>query len=197
MYKIYNLAVLLLNVVDLNELIKRCKAREPAGFELLYKTYYRVLYGIAMRYSKSVAEAEDILQDSFIKVFNSISGYQGEGSFEGWLKRIVQNTAINHYRSQLKFSLYVDVSEQDLLVSDDGSEAIFESLEAKEIILLLNGMPEGYRLILNLYSIDGYSHKQISKMIGISEGTSKSQLFKAKKYLKSLLETHSKQKIAG
>lgn len=184
-------------VTDLTELIKRCKAREPAGFERLYKTYYRTLYGIAMRYSKSSEEAEDILQDSFIKIFNSIQSYQGEGSFEGWLKRIVQHTAINSYRSRLKFSLYVDVSEQDLLLSDDSSEAIFEALEAKEIVALLNRMPEGYRLILNLYSIDGYSHKEIAHMLNISEGTSKSQLFKAKKYLKNLLETHSKQKIAG
>jgi RNA polymerase sigma-70 factor (ECF subfamily) len=184
-------------VTDLTELIKRCKAHEPAGFELLYKTYYRVLYGIAMRYAKSAAEAEDILQDSFIKVFNSIRNYQAEGSFEGWLKRIVQNTAINSYRSQLRFSLYVDVSEQELLLSDDSSDEIFESLEAKEIVLLLNKMPEGYRLILNLYSIDGYSHKEIAQMMNISEGTSKSQLFKAKKHLKSLLETQSKQKIAG
>ena len=156
-----------------------------------------MLYGIAMRYSKSQAEAEDILQDSFIKVFNSIGAYQLGGSFEGWLKRIVQNTAINSYRSQLKFNLYVDVSEQELLLSDESPEAIFESLEAKEIILLLNRMPEGYRLILNLYCIDGYSHKEIAQMMNISEGTSKSQLFKAKKYLKSLLETQSKQKIAG
>lgn len=184
-------------MTDTLELIKRCKALEPAGFELLYKTYYRVLYGIAMRYSKSTAEAEDILQDSFIKVFNNIQHYQGEGSFEGWLKRIVQNTAINNYRSQLKFSLYVDASDQELLLSNDSPEAMFESLEAKEIILLLNRMPEGYRLILNLYCIDGYSHKDIAEMLGISEGTSKSQLFKAKKYLKSLLETQSKQKIAG
>lgn len=184
-------------MIDLTELIKQCKAGEPAGFEVLYKTYYRVLYGIAMRYSKSTAEAEDILQDSFIKVFNSIQAYQAEGSFEGWLKRIVQNTAINSYRSQLKFNLYVDLSEQELQLSDDSSEAIFESLEAREIILLLNRMPEGYRLILNLYCIDGYSHKEIAQMMTISEGTSKSQLFKAKKYLKSLLETHSKQKIAG
>lgn len=184
-------------MIDTLELIKRCKALEPVGFELLYKTYYRVLYGIAMRYSKSAAEAEDILQDSFIKVFNSIQHYRGEGSFEGWLKRIVQNTAINSYRSQLKFSLYVDVSDQELLQSDDSPEAMFESLEAREIIILFNRMPEGYRLILNLYCIDGYSHKEIAEMLGISEGTSKSQLFKAKKYLKSLMETQSKQKIAG
>lgn len=184
-------------MTDPSELIKRCKAKEPAGFELLYKTYYRVLYGIALRYAKSAEEAEDVLQDSFIKVFNSIQSYQGEGSFDGWLKRIVQYTAINSYRSQLKFSLYIDVSDQELLLSDDSPEAIFESLEAKEIITLLNKLPEGYRLILNLYSIDGYSHKEIAQMMNINEGTSKSQLFKAKKYLKSLLETHSKQKIAG
>lgn len=183
--------------IETLELIKRCKAREPAGFELLYKTYYRVLLGIAMRYSKSKAEAEDILQDSFIKVFNSIEDYKAHGSFEGWLKRIVQYTALNSYRSQLKFSLYVDVSEQELLTSDDSSEAIFEILEAKDIITLLNKMPEGYRVILNLYCIDGYNHKEISQMLGINEGTSKSQLFKAKKQLKQLLETESKQKIAG
>lgn len=184
-------------MTDTLELIKRCKAGESGGFEQLYKTYYRVLYGIALRYSNSTAEAQDILQDSFIKVFNSIGHYQGDGSFEGWLKRIVQNTAINSYRSRLKFELYVDISGQELLQSDDGPAALFESLEAREIVQLLNRMPEGYRLILNLYCIDGYSHKEIAQMLTISEGTSKSQLFKAKNHLKSLIENQSKQKIAG
>ena len=181
---------------DLNEVIKQCKAKDPAGFEFLYKTYYRVLYGIAMRYSKNTAEAEDILQDSFIKVFNSIQTYQSEGSFEGWLKRIVQYTAINSYRSRLKFNLHIEMPDSDSL-SDDSLGAIFETMEAKEIVALLNSMPEGYRVILNLYCIDGYTHKQIAEMIKITEGTSKSQLFKAKKYLKNLLDAQSKQRIAG
>jgi RNA polymerase sigma factor (sigma-70 family) len=180
--------------IELESIIDRCKANDHKAFEVIYKTYYRALLGVAMRYTGNLAEAEDVLQDSFIKVFHSIGSYQKKGSFEGWLKRIVQNTAINTYRNKLKFEIYVDVSERED-IEDESLSSVFESFDEKDLIGLLNHMPEGYRLAINLYFIDGCSHKEIAAMMNISVGTSKSQLFKARNYLKNLVEMHNREKI--
>jgi RNA polymerase sigma factor (sigma-70 family) len=161
-------------------ILKGCKAGDHKAFEELYKTWYRVLLGVAMRYARNRQEAEDILQDAFIKVFHSIGSYRGEGSFEGWLKRVVRNTAINHYRSRIKFDLYIDFAGQE--------ESLNDGSDTKDVISLLNKLPEGYRMVINLYFIDGCTHKEIAELLNISTGTSKSQLFKAKQYLKELLE---------
>ncbi len=176
-------------MTELETIINDCKANKQSAFELLYKKYYRVLYGIALRYCRTTFEADDILQDSFIKIFKNIGSYKMDGSFEGWIKRIVQNTAINNYRSNLKLNLNVDISMNEYDVSDDSLNNIFESFETKEVIHLLNQLPEGYRVIINLFCIDGYTHKEIAEMLDIAIGTSKSQLFKAKEYLKKSIET--------
>lgn len=181
--------------IDLKDIIKRCKAHDHGAFEVLYKKYYRVLLGIALRYTRTEAEAEDVLQDAFIKIFNSIGTFEMKGSFEGWIKRIVQNTAINNYRSSLRFGLHVDISDHEDLANNEAVDAALDVLDARYILHLLNSMPDGYRTILNLYMIDGYSHKEISEMLNITVGTSKSQLFKAKNYLKELIETKDKQII--
>jgi RNA polymerase sigma factor (sigma-70 family) len=181
--------------LDLDRIIEQCKANDHKAFEIVYRKYYRVLLGIALRYSGSVQEAEDVLQDSFIKIFHSIGSYHRKGSFEGWIKRIVQNTAINSYKSKLKFELYIDVSDIGNKISDDNFNSIFEAFDERDIIGLLNKMPGGYRLVINLYFVDGYSHKEIAEMLNITIGTSKSQLFKAKNYLKNLIEIHNQEKI--
>lgn len=178
--------------INLNDIIKGCKGKDEKAFEILYKKYYRILLGIALRYSRDTAEAEDILQDSFIKIFNSIESFNTKGSFEGWMKRIVQNTAINSYKSNLKFDLHVAITDE-IDVGDDSFTSGFESFSNKEILILLNQLPEGYRVVINLFFIDGYSHQEISELLNISIGTSKSQLFKAKAYLKNLLKVYHKQ----
>jgi RNA polymerase sigma factor (sigma-70 family) len=132
------------------------------------------------------------LQDSFIKIFNSIDSYNEKGSFEGWMKRVVQNTAINSYRSNLKFDLHIAISDETD-IGDDSFNTVFDAFSNKEILALLNQLPEGYRVIINLFCIDGYTHQQISELLGIAIGTSKSQLFKAKAYLKNLLKMYHKQ----
>jgi RNA polymerase sigma factor (sigma-70 family) len=180
---------------ELQKIIDKCKDNDHKAFEVVYKKFYRILLGVAMRYTANYAEAEDILQDSYIKIFHSIHSFAYKGSFEGWMKRIVQNTAINSCRSKLKFELYIELSEQEEKLSDTGFETVLGRLEVKDIVTLLNGMPEGYRLAINLYFIDGYTHREIAAMLNISEGTSKSQLFRAKNYLKNLLETQDKEKI--
>lgn len=177
---------------DLSEILAGCRANKQGSFEILFKRYYRVLLGIALRYCRNRAEAEDTLQDAFIRIFQNIRSYEGKGSFEGWMKRIVQFTAINNYKSNLKANLHVEISETEEALSDKSVESFFDEFEAPEIIALLQQLPEGYRMAINLYFIDEYSHKEIAEMMGISIGTSKSQLFKAKNYLKHLLNTNKK-----
>jgi RNA polymerase sigma-70 factor (ECF subfamily) len=177
---------------ELNDILAGCKANNHRSFELLFKRYYRILLGIAMRYCRGREEAEDVLQDAFIKIFQNIGSYNGSGSFEGWMKRIVQFTAINNYKSNLKANLHVEISETEEALSDKSFESFFCEFETTEIIGLLQQLPEGYRMAINLYFIDGYSHKEIAEMLGSSTGTSKSQLFKAKNYLKHLLNSNQK-----
>ena len=174
---------------ELGEIVAGCKAGSHKSYEALYKRFYRTLLVIAMRYTKTREEAEDILQDAFVKVFHNINTYNEKGSFEGWLKRIVQNTAINYYRSSLKFQTGDDEAMDQ---GDDSFEKIMGGMDARNILTLLNNLPEGYRLLINLYAIDGHSHAEIANMLGISVGTSKSQLFKAKKHLRELLRNDYK-----
>jgi len=181
---------------ELEKLVELCKVNDHHAFETLYRKYYQVFLGIALRYASNRQEAEDTLQDAFIRIFHNIHTYNGTGSFEGWLKRIVQNTSINSYRAKLRTTLHVEISEEEDEISDDSFLTIFESFETKDIVKLLNGMPEGYRVVTNLYFIDGYSHSEIARMLHISPGTSKSQLFKAKKYLKGLIEIYNQEKIS-
>lgn len=177
---------------DLKEILAGCRVNDHKSFEILFKRYYRVLLGIALRYCRNRAEAEDVLQDAFIKIFQNIKSYNGSGSFEGWMKRIVQHTAINSYKSNLKSNLHVEISEREEELSDKSFESLFCGSDTEEIVTLLQKLPEGYRIAINMYFVDDYSHKEIAEMLDISIGTSKSQLFKAKNYLKHLLNINHK-----
>ena len=172
-------------------IIRACKGGSHPAFRTLFDRYYQVLLGVAMRYMGDRDEAKDILQDSFIKIFTNIGSFSETNSIEGWMKRIVQNTAINRYRQRIRFDNNAEaVLEAN---SDDEFENLTAALNAKSILALLHKMPEGYRTVINLHLIDGYSHNEIASMLGISAGTSKSQLFKARRMLKELLATELKQ----
>ena len=149
--------------------------------------------GICMRYAKSVDEAEDILQDGFIKVFANIHKYQPFGSFEGWVSRIFVNTAIEYYRQRKKFLLAdIEMENAEFTVS----ESVLDSMAAEEILNLMSKMPDGYRMVFNMYAIEGYSHKEIAEELNISVGTSKSQYSRSRAYLQNLIELNEKEKIS-
>jgi RNA polymerase sigma-70 factor (ECF subfamily) len=140
-----------------------------------------------MRYAKDRAEAEDMLQEGFLKVFQGISKFKGEGSFEGWVRRVMVYNAINHYKHRSrKFQEDLDKEDIDAVYQDH----ILEKISAKEILALVQHMPEGYRVIFNLYAIEGYTHKEISEQLGIAVGTSKSQYSRAKQFMQGLLAKH-------
>ena len=173
------------------ELIEGCKQNNRKSQERLYKKYAGIMLGICMRYVKSRAEAEDVMMEGFMKIYKLIANYTATGSFEGWMKRIMVYTAIEHFRkiSKMPFDEY---DSHDSGVDD----YVIDSISARDILKLMEGMPEGYRMILNMHAIEGYTHKEISTAMGISEGTSKSQLNRSKIYLMKLIEktffTHTK-----
>lgn len=151
------------------------------------------MLGVCQRYARNSADAEDILQDAFIKVFNKVGQFKFEGSFEGWIRRIVVNTALKKYsliRYEKEFSGY-EVNEGQEGKSDP---VAYSHLTEKDLLVLINSLPDGYRLIFNLYVIEGYQHEEIATMLGIQPGTSRSQLVKARMMLqKQILQL---QKVA-
>ncbi len=140
-----------------------------------------------MRYAKDKSEAEDMLQEGFLKVFQNINKFKNEGSFEGWVRRIMIFTAINIYKYRLrKYKEDFDHEEYDAPYND----GIIDKISAKEIMMLMHQMPEGYKVIFNLYAVEGYTHKEIGQMLNIAEGTSKSQYSRARQFLQQALAKH-------
>jgi RNA polymerase sigma-70 factor (ECF subfamily) len=142
------------------------------------------MMAIAQRYCNTTFESEDVLQEAFIKVFKKIGTFDGKGSFEGWLKRVVVNTAINHYHQTYKEKLNVDY---DSVKESDGLPDAVSRLSNEELLNVIKELPDGYRMVFNLYVIEGYTHKEIGELLSINEGTSKSQLAKAKNMMRKLL----------
>ncbi|MDJ1498714.1 sigma-70 family RNA polymerase sigma factor [Cytophagaceae bacterium DM2B3-1] len=170
------------------EIIAGCQQQKPAFQEKLYQLYSRKMMAVCMRYTRSRFEAEDIFHEAFVRVFANIHTYNG-GSFEGWLRRIFVNTAINNYHKNRKYQDHLDYSlvEESSPAEDD----IVSQISSQELLALINQLPEGYRLVFNLYVVEGFTHREIADMLQIAEGTSKSQLAKAKNYLKDLLHKYS------
>lgn len=164
------------------EIIKGCQAGKERCQKLLYDQYSKLVMSIALRFAKNGTDAQDIFQDSFIKVFTYINNFKFLGSFEGWVRKIAVTTSISWYRklvAERVSSLDIDLEEKipDVVVEED------LDISMEDIILLINELPDGYRMVFNLFAVDGYKHEEIANMLGISEGTSRSQYFKAKKKL--------------
>ena len=138
------------------------------------------MYGVCLRYSGNVEDANDLLQEGFIKVFKNLGKFRGDGSFEGWVRRIFVNTSIEHFRKKVKLYNVSEVQENTI---EDIELNVLDSMAEKDIISLVHELSPGYKAVFNMHVIEGYSHKEIGDMLGISEGTSKSQLARAKMIL--------------
>jgi RNA polymerase sigma-70 factor (ECF subfamily) len=169
------------------QIIEGCARHERKAQKVLYEKYSRLLMGVCLRYAGNKAEAEDILQDSFLKIFFRIGDFSGTGSFVGWLRKVVVNTAITHYHLNLKYRYHVDIDEY---VSAESGGAGFDEdfYTSDELFMVLNELPGGYRMIFNLYAVEGYKHKEIAEMLGIDTNTSKSQYSRAKGVIRDKLE---------
>jgi RNA polymerase sigma-70 factor (ECF subfamily) len=164
---------------EIKEIINGCLAGNRRDQELLYRRHASKLYAVCLQYSGNNEEARDILQEGFIKIFENLGNYKHEGSFEGWMRRITVNTALEKFRS--RNSLY-RVDDIDQLPEPDAEpdNHDYAGLEAADLLEIIRELPTKYRLVFNLYAIEGYSHKEIGEMINISEGTSKSNLSRAR-----------------
>jgi len=167
------------------DIINGCRQKKHRAEKALFDRYHPVLMGICVRYAKSNAEAEDILLMGFTRIYKKINDYSGKGSFEGWMKRIMINVAIDNYRKNRKHYFIEDIS--DLTTDDTGVDYIPDNFSLGDIIRTIQELPDGYRIVFNLYAIEGYSHKEIAEKLNISESTSKTQLMKARNQLKKKL----------
>jgi RNA polymerase sigma-70 factor (ECF subfamily) len=172
------------------ELINQCAKGERAAQQLLYNYYCRKLMAVCLRYAKSTPEAEDILQEGFMKIFTSIKTFRSEASLSTWMTRIMINTALNHQRQKLYMLPMVDVEDAGLQEDEKVSLADFH---LAELIALVQSLPDGCRVVFNLFAVEGYGHKEIGEMLGVSEGTSKSQYNRAKSLLRAKLENVKKK----
>ncbi|MFK7932325.1 MAG: RNA polymerase sigma factor [Saprospiraceae bacterium] len=159
------------------EFLGACIQGDAQRQKALYDTFSPTMFAICLRYANDYHHAEDILQEGFIKVFKRLNRFRYEGSFEGWLKKIFVHTAIEHYRKSLKFS---GLEEVNTLDKHTDAPLAQTDLQAADLIQLVQQLAPGYRTVFNLYAIEGYSHKEISSMLKISVGTSKSQLARAR-----------------
>jgi len=156
---------------------------------MLYDRYAAVMLGLCRRYVREELEAEDVMIKGFMRVFSKIELFEGKGSFEGWMKRIMINEALTFIRKNKSMYLESDIEAAE---REPDYDKISTELEAKDLLKMVNELPSGYRTIFNLYAIEGYSHKEIAELLGINENTSKSQLSRARAHLqKRILETET------
>lgn len=172
-----------MEIVDI-KLVEDLRKNSAKARSRLYQMYAKKLLGICMRYTKNRYEAEDVLHDAFLKIYTKIDQFSGEGSFEGWLKRITTNTAIQYLRDRSKELKTMDIEEYEGDVSED-LEIGLPDLNPSQLMELIQKLPNGYRLVFNMYVFEQMSHNDISEQLNISVGTSKSQLSRAKLFLRN------------
>jgi len=178
--------------MDIEKAIQLAIKGQPTAQRFLYEQYKVQLYTVCLRYGRDRSEAEDILQEGFIKILKDLHQYSGKGSIGGWMRKVMVNTALQYLRKWKKDWNHLD--SQDYQEAFQVSETVFHKLGLEELTRLIQQLPAGYRVVFNLYVIEGYAHKEIADLLGVSENTSKTQLFKAKAALRKKLE---KQLLSG
>lgn len=174
-----------------SDLISGCMAGDRRMQEELYQRFSPRMYGVCLRYAGNTEEAEDILQEGFVKVFKKLDSYRGDGSFEGWIRRIFVNTAIEHFRRKRYLQPVTEKEENTL---EGNYLSVLDDLAERDILALVQQLSPGYRTVFNMYVVEGYTHKEIGDIMGISEGTSKSQLSRAKIILQDLVKKFLEEK---
>jgi RNA polymerase sigma-70 factor (ECF subfamily) len=172
------------------DIIKGCLKNDRACQKMLYERFYGKMMSVCMRYAKDRDEAKDILHEAYIKVFDKLKNFGSKGSFEGWIRRIMVNTAIDHLRRNKHDYLIVNTvyaSDQAGAIADEPDDSLIDRVDQEEVMKAVQNLSPAYRAVFNLYVIEEYSHKEISEILDISEGTSKSNLAKAKFNLKKNL----------
>ena len=167
---------------ELDQLIEACKAGKREAQSDLYRMFAPKLFVVSLRYSRDETEAEDTLHEAFINIYSKINQYSGKGSFEGWIKKIVVNIALEKYRNRYRMQTVEDITSYDTRTVNDDA---FDAMNEAQLLELIQQLPPRYKMVFNMYAIDGYSHKEIAGIMGIDEGTSKSNLSRARKILQN------------
>jgi RNA polymerase sigma-70 factor (ECF subfamily) len=165
------------------KLVKQCRRGNAKAQQELYEKYAAGMLSVCRRYVRSLEDAEEVLSNAFIKVFNKIDQFEGSGSIGGWIRRIMVNESLNYIRYQK--NLFVEMEEENH--TRFSHEDLSEHLDAAHLMAMIDELPLGYKTVFNLYAIEGYNHKEVGEMLGISENTSKSQLSKARRCLQQKL----------
>jgi RNA polymerase sigma-70 factor (ECF subfamily) len=173
---------------DLTDILEGCRKNDSQAQFQLYNKLAPAVLGLCMRYLQNRDEAEDVMQDAFVKVFTKLHTYKGEGSFEGWVKRIAANTALNALQKKKRIYFERQLEIVETIVFDEEEQ---ELLGLPEIIACMEALPDGYRTIVNLALIEDFTHREIAEQLGISESTSRSQLARARQALMKLLKEKS------
>jgi RNA polymerase sigma-70 factor (ECF subfamily) len=172
-----------IRMVSESALVEGCCKGDRACQKALYDLYCKKMMVVCLRYSKSTMEAEDMLQEGFVRVFQGLKGFRHDAKLETWMTRIMVNTALNHHRKKLYLYPMVDIEELDI----EQHEVSLSGLQFAQLIEMIQSLPQGCQVVFNLFAIEGYSHKEIAGMLGISEGTSKSQYARARMLLMNKL----------
>jgi len=168
---------------DVAELIKGCQRMQRTSQYALYEKYKGVLFRICLRYAQNREEAEDLLQEGFIRIFNALPAWKATGSFEGWMKKIVLNVVLDNHRRNHKKRWQEDLTAVENQWTDPQE---IQNLHSDDLLNIIQKLPQGFRTVFNLYALEGYNHAEIAEMLNISEGTSKSQYSRAKAQLQSM-----------
>jgi len=171
-------------------IIKGCMEGNRGAQKLLYQAYVSTMMTVCLRYTQHRDEAEDILQEGFLKVFQNIKSFRNEGSLEGWIKRIIINHALNHFKKSRKTPFLEDIDKinERQIINNNEPETFYSPIPQERLLALIQALPPGYRIVFNLYAFEEYSHKEIAKALKISENTSKTQLLKARRMLRNKIE---------
>jgi RNA polymerase sigma-70 factor (ECF subfamily) len=172
--------------MDDSTLIKECVNGNARAQRLLFDKFSRKMFSVCLRYANSEDQAEDVLQDGFVKVFFKLKDFKNEGSLEGWIRRIMVNTALDQIRKNSK--TLGDTNIDDVGYKIENNDFIIENMMADDLMKMIHAMPDGYKVVFNMFAIEGYSHGEIAETLGISENTSKSQYSRARAYLRERLE---------
>jgi RNA polymerase sigma factor (sigma-70 family) len=170
--------------IDFEKVLKRCSRGDLNAQEHLFKQYYGYVMSISLRFSSCRDDALEITNDSFLKIFKNIESHQVDKEFKAWVRRIVVNTAIDHYRKSKKNEVEISIEEA---YNESADESVIDNLNAGEIIKLINSLPMAFRYTFTLYEIEGFSHDEIALQLGITTGTSRSNLTRAKKILRQMI----------
>jgi RNA polymerase sigma-70 factor (ECF subfamily) len=187
-------------MASVDQLIQGCKDRDPHLMELFYKRFAPEMWVVCLRYTRNQMMAEDVMQEGFMRVYKVIDQYSGKGSIEGWMRTTFVRTAVNYYKKYFRHEKTEQELNYESHTADQQHEYPTDKLMGDQLLELLDTLPDGYRIVFNLYAIEGYSHKEIAEMLGCTEGTSRSQYSRARQHLqrkvKELYAIDSSKKIS-